>query len=78
MSLLARPTTFCEGVDPTIIPYLKVEEVLSTPYLSREQELGHAVERRSQYVPLFVRRQRNKWLKKEQSLFPSLMKNKEL
>ncbi|CAI8028540.1 Ribosomal protein 63, mitochondrial [Geodia barretti] len=53
----------------------EVEEVLSRPYLSLEQEHRHSMERRKEYVPMFMRRQRNKWLKREQLPFSSLVKH---
>ena len=63
---------FAEVKGPRVHILVQVKAVLSQPYLTLEEERRHAVERRSEYVPLFIRQRRNKWMKREETVFPAL------
>ena len=49
--------------------YTQVSAVLSQPYLTQDEELQHARERRAQYVPKFVREKRTRWMKRSKEAF---------
>ncbi|KAL5502279.1 hypothetical protein EMCRGX_G009025 [Ephydatia muelleri] len=52
----------------------QVSALLANPYLSEEEEFKHAAERRAQYVPKFVIEKKARWMRREKSLFPGLVR----
>ena len=53
--------------------YTQVSTVLFQPYLTQDEELQHARERRAQYVPKFVREKRARWMKRSKEAFREIM-----
>ena len=47
-------------------------EQLSHPYLTQSEELGHAQERKSQYVPKWKLAAQQRWMKKQNVAFSEL------
>lgn len=49
--------------------YTQVSAMLSQSYLTQDEEVHHARERRLEYVPKFVHERRARWMKRTKEAF---------